>query len=143
MSIQYFIYAGGTNAKGCLNLIVCHITIFHRQFLHSINVFWPNNWFWIMVKNVKLSSAIVRWHLRTISVAKAQNINSTSRIIFSIFKLECIWLPSLEVLIYFIKTPTASDFFWKYIYEVSCRLICNLKTQEMLKAIISKLLREF
>ena len=29
-----------------------------------------------MVKNIKLSSVNVRWHLRTLSVAKAQNINS-------------------------------------------------------------------
>ena len=29
-----------------------------------------------MVKNVKHSSANVRWHLRTLSVARAQNINS-------------------------------------------------------------------
>ena len=32
-----------------------------------------------MVKNVKLSSANVRWHLRTLSVAKAQNINNVRR----------------------------------------------------------------
>ena len=41
-----------------------------------------------MVKNVKLSSANVRWHLRTLSVAKAQNINSAPRIpaFFSILR---------------------------------------------------------
>ena len=32
-----------------------------------------------MVKNVKLSSANVRWHLRTLSVGKAKNINSNPR----------------------------------------------------------------
>ena len=32
-----------------------------------------------MVKNTKLSSANVRWHLRTLSVVKAQNINSVPR----------------------------------------------------------------
>ena len=32
-----------------------------------------------MVKNVKHCSANVRWHLRTLSVAKAQNINSAPR----------------------------------------------------------------
>ena len=33
-----------------------------------------------MVKNVKISSANVRWHLRTLGVAKAKNINSAPRI---------------------------------------------------------------
>ena len=42
--MQYFIYAGGTH------LIVCHMMILHYQFLHRINVFWPNNRFWKIFK---------------------------------------------------------------------------------------------
>ena len=34
-----------------------------------------------MIKNVKLSSANIRWHLRTLIVAKAQNINNVPRIV--------------------------------------------------------------
>ena len=33
-----------------------------------------------MVKNIKLSGENIRWHLRTLNIAKAQNINSAPRI---------------------------------------------------------------
>ena len=46
MFMQYWTYAGPTNAYGCLNLTIGHIMFLQYQLAHSINHLQNNNWIW-------------------------------------------------------------------------------------------------
>ena len=46
MFMQYWMYAGPSNAYDCLNLTVGHMTFLQYQLAHNINGFRINNWFW-------------------------------------------------------------------------------------------------
>ena len=51
-----------------------------------------------MVNNVKLSSENVRWHLRTLGVAKTENINSAPRITLVLLPILLILLPTIVII---------------------------------------------
>ena len=52
MFMQYWMYAGGRNAQGCLQLTVCQMTILHYLFMYGINVLWQKGCFWRTFKRL-------------------------------------------------------------------------------------------